>query len=115
VTRILPDFDDGILGGDLELYYVTENVNNPSNAYESAIFDAEPYVLKTVNVKIFDAAASATLELNAVLWEADGFPNGDDDLKGEPWPTNIKGGGDFASFDPFYQVFWAEYRVVVNQ
>lgn len=115
VTRVFPDFDDGPFGGDLELYYVTENVNNPASVYESAIFDAEPYVLRSVNVKIFNAAASSSLELLAVLWEADGFPNGHDDWKGEPWPVNIKGGGDYASFDPFYQIFWAEYRVAVNQ
>lgn len=56
---------------------------------------------------------SSSLELMADLWESDGFTSGDD-YKGETWPTGIKGSGDFASFDPFGQIFWAEYGVAVN-
>lgn len=116
VTSILPDFDDGIFGGDLELYFATAEVGNPSNSYQSAIFDAEPYVNNGwLNVTIFDDDASPFLELLAVLWESDGFPNGGHDWKGEPWPVNIEGSGNYASFDPFNQIFWAEYEVVVNQ
>lgn len=116
VTSILPDFDDGIFGGDLELYFVTAEVGNTSNSHQSAIFDAEPYVNNGwLNVTIFNAAASPFLELLAVLWEADGFPNGGHDWKGEPWPVNIKGSANYASFDPFNQIFWAEYEVVVTQ
>lgn len=114
VTSVFPDFDDGPFGGNVELYFVTVDVNNTSNAFTSAIVQVQPYVnTGWLNLKIFNGAASPSVELRANLWESDGFTSGDD-WKGEPWPTNITGSRDVASFDPFNQIFWAEYRVLAQ-
>lgn len=58
VTSVLPDFDDGPFGGNVELYFITAEVGNPPSTYESAKIEAIPYVNNgPYNLKIFNDAA----------------------------------------------------------
>lgn len=106
--------DDGPFGGDVEIYYRTWDVLQPSTVVESGIRQIPGNsVISLVNLQIFPQPASQFLTLGAQMWESDGFLSGDD-YKGEALP-NITGSMDIASWDPQAQVFWGAYQVAVNQ
>ncbi len=121
-NQILPCFNDGPFGGNLEIYFITRD-DNGVDFKTTPRSGVVPNSWNAPRIKIWPAAASSSLSLTVHLWEDDpDIGIGGDDDKGQ---ATVNAAGVYSSIDIFgesggcegsayHNIIWANYEIIIG-